>query len=286
MGGHVVHLEPSESVPHPVRGSRLVGIRGTAGFSESSHRVRALRDWLDSQLELQSTPLSLPNSALDLSIFHPTAESRAELFKLARASTDRQLPYWADIWPSGLALGGVALEHAGFLAGKQVLEIGSGLGTTAAATLSTGASVLAVDYTPLALGLCRYNALANVGRSPRTLAINWRNPTRPAITRLAAAGPFPVIMAADVLYESRDIDPLIRLIDRFLAPHGQLWLSEPQRKVSGRFLDTLALRGWRFTSHTEDGPWADGRTEPINIHFLRRELQSDRPYNTLGGWRV
>ena len=282
----MVHLEPSESVQHPAHASGLLGLHGVDGLNDSSHRVQALRAWLDSQLDLKLTPLSLPNSTLDLAIYQPTVESRAELFAQARASSDRQLPYWADIWPSGLALGGVVLEHADFLAGKQVLEVGSGLGTTAAATLRTGANVLAVDYTPLALGLCRYNALANVGRSPRTLAINWRNPTRPAIIRLAAAGPFPIIMAADVLYESRDIDPLIRLIDRFLAPDGQLWLSEPQRKVSGRFLDTLALRGWRFTSHTEEGPWADGRTEPINIHFLRRELQSDRPYSTLGGWRV
>ncbi|CAN5591835.1 methyltransferase domain-containing protein [soil metagenome] len=282
----VVHIEPSETTSQQIAPPRLIKPPVEARRIASSHRVTALRAWLDAQFDVEPTPVTIPGSALDLTIFQPTSESREKLFADARASPEQQLPFWADIWPSGIALGKLVLEHAEFLSGQSVLEIGSGLGTTAAATLSTGAKLVAMDYTPSALGLCRYNALINVGESPRTIAANWRHLTRHAVTRLNAAGPFPIIMAADVLYESRDIEPLIQLIDRLLAPDGQLWLSEPERKVASRFLDTLALRGWRFTTFTSDGPWPNRQTDRINIHFLRRDLQPGRPHSTVGGWRI
>jgi hypothetical protein len=152
--------------------------------------------------------------------------------------------------------------------------------------LETGATLVAVDYTPLALGLCRYNSLVNVGTAPRTMAVNWRDLTPAALRRLQAAGPFPVIMAGDVLYESRDINPLIRLIDQLMEPDGMLWLSEPGRKVAARFLNTLAMRGWRFTTFSVDGPWPGGQSDRINVHFLRRQPTAGLPYSTVGGWRV
>ncbi|MEZ4569829.1 MAG: hypothetical protein R2849_05785 [Thermomicrobiales bacterium] len=91
-------------------------------------RTLKLRAWIEGQIEMSGTPVSLPES-LHLSIFHPTDASREELFEVAKASEDRQLPYWADIWPSGLALASVALQRSDELAGMRVLELGSGLGT-------------------------------------------------------------------------------------------------------------------------------------------------------------
>jgi len=264
------------------------GLAGMGQLHELARSPRALklRAWLDSEMEIAPTPVYLPGSEFQLCVYQPTPASREELFARAKASPDRQMPYWADIWPSGLALGSFALRYADRLAGKRVLEVGSGLGTTASATLRSGATLVAVDYTPLALGLCRYNALVNVGASPRTFPLNWRELTPRALERLRAAGPYPIIMAADVLYESRDIEPLIRLIDNLLEPDGMLWLSEPGRKVAARFLNTLAMRGWRFTTHVVEGPWPGGQTDRINVHFLRREQGDTLPFSTVGGWRI
>ena len=249
-------------------------------------RGLALHRWIGSQVELIQTPVTIPDHGLQLSIAQPSSKARTALFERARESQERQLPYWADVWPSGLILASFALQRRASLASQNVLEIGSGLGSTAAAVLSTGARLLALDYSPLALALCRYNSLLNVGTSPRTLPINWRHPDRRALARLDAAAPFPIIMAADVLYESRDIEPLIGLIERLLVQDGELWLSEPGRKVAERFLDTLAGRGWRFTSATIDFRRPDGDTDPIHIHVLRRDPPLVLPFSTVGGWRI
>ena len=278
-----MHVESSATAP-PL--DLIMAAPVTPHPAGLTRRGVALRSWLDSQIEIREELVSLPESGRSLRVYRPTPESRKRLFDQAHRSPDKQLPYWADVWPSGIALGDCVLRHAGQLAGMRVLEIGSGLGVTAATILEAGAELLAVDYTPLALGLCRYNALVNVGAAPRTLPVNWRALSRPALARLEAAGPFPIIMAADVLYESRDIEPLIELITRLLAPDGMLWLSEPGRKVAARFLDTLAVRGWRFTSRSTDGPWHGGQTDHVNIHFLRHRTETGLPYSTIGGWRV
>jgi predicted nicotinamide N-methyase len=56
---------------------------------------------------------------------------------------DEFLPYWAELWPSGVALAKVV---AGLpLRGVRVLEIGAGLGLPSLSAALGGADVLATD---------------------------------------------------------------------------------------------------------------------------------------------
>lgn len=249
-------------------------------------RISALEVWLRGQVELESIPVVLPRSGRTYAIRVPSEASRDQMFADAMASPGQPLPFWSRIWSSGVALGDLVLERGESLAGQQVLELGSGLGVTAAAAMEVGAKLLASDYTPLSLAFCRYNALANTGRSPRTLCVNWRRPTTQATIRADSFNGFPIILAADVLYESPDINPLIELIDRLLAPDGTLWLAEPGRKTADRFLNTVALAGWRGESFYNSGPWPDGSTTRVGIHLLQRPSSTDGLLGGLGGWRT
>jgi predicted nicotinamide N-methyase len=196
------------------------------------------------------------------------------------------MPYWARLWPSGVALGDVAIERRDELAGRRVLELGCGLGTTATALLEAGAILTVSDYAALPLAFCRFNALRNTGRAPRTLRFNWRAPEAEALLRAELGGGFPLILAADVLYEGRDVEPFLRIVDRILAPDGQLWLAEPGRKTAQRFLNTAASIGWQGVSRHVNGPWPDGSADTISLHFLRRPTYLDQMSANLGGWRT
>ena len=87
--------------------------------------------------------------------------------------------------------------------------------------------------------------------------MNWRDPG----PRLDDAGDgFPVVLAADVLYERRDVDPLLALVERVVARDGELWLTEPGRPPAARFLKLIGARGWIDVSHQCCGPSAPTQT--------------------------
>jgi predicted nicotinamide N-methyase len=249
-------------------------------------RLATLDTWLVEQIGFREDSVTLPATRRRYAIRIPTDDAREYLFARAKADPSEVLPHWANVWASGMALADVVLARRDELADRNILELGSGLGVTATAALEAGARLHAMDYSPLALAFCRYNALYNTGRAPNTLCVNWAAPDRQIMARAESLGAFNVILAADVLYESRDIDPLLRTIDRLLAPGGELWLAEPCRMTAQRFLSTVALAGWQGESVQTSGPWHDGLTHPVNIHYLRRPSSIDALQSTLGGWRV
>ena len=190
----------------------------------------------------------------------------------AAADPEQNLPYWAELWPSGVALAAKITRDPGTVRGVRVLELGCGLGVTAIAALRAGADLLVTDYSPEALALCSLNALDQAGAQPRTLRVNWRDPG-PTLLAAAADG-FPVVLAADVLYEGRDVEPLLTLVERVVAPGGELWLAEPGRPPAARFLESIGGRGWTEESETCSGPWPDAEDNRkgvvVTIHRLRR----------------
>ncbi len=212
--------------------------------------------------------IRLPWSGRRYRLIQPT-DTDALLDRVAD-DPEQNLPYWSEIWPSGIALADAIVRQPRALQGKRVLELGSGLGVTAIAALQAGAELIAVDYAPESLALCCLNALHNSGREPATRRLNWRDPES-AFPDQADAG-YPVVLAADVLYEARDIDPLLILVDRLVAPNGLLWLAEPGRQVARRFLDAARERGWQIVSRSHPGPWPDPKDDwiTVQLHKLRR----------------
>ncbi len=234
----------------------------------------ALRRRLETKFRLDEKELLLPRSSARYAItlprtFDPLLDASAD-------DPEQNLPYWAVTWPSGTGLGDVLLSERVPLRGVPVLELGCGLGVTATAALAAGAELIVTDYAPEALMLCRLNARRNTGREPRTLQLNWRKP-RATLFEQAGDG-FPVVLAADVLYEARDVAPLLDLVERVTAPRGLLWLAEPGRRPAARFLEGAAARGWSGTATEWDGPWPDPKDEGVivRVHQMRRRPRAVR----------
>ena len=237
---------------------------------DTERQIAELAAWLEARLATRDRLITLPGTGERFAIRSPVREGHDRLFAAAKATTEKQLPYWVDIWPSGVALADLALLEADALDGTPVLELGCGLGVTATAALAAGADLYVADYSPLSLAFCRLNALRNTGDAPRPLEFNWREPLPEVLARLGSLPPFPLILAADILYEDRDIAPVGALIDRLLAPNGQLWLAEPGRKSARTFLNTLEAAGWRASTERVTGPWPGDQKAQVRLHFLQR----------------
>jgi predicted nicotinamide N-methyase len=171
------------------------------------------------------------------------------------------LPYWATPWASGFALGEAVLGVRRSVAGKRIMELGCGLGTTAIAALVAGADLVAADCFAEPLEFCRFNTLRNTGHTPELLLADWR--TAEGRSLLAAAGPYEVVLAADVLYDEEDVVPLLELAPALLPSGGALWLSDPGRESADRFVAGARRLGW------SDHSWAVERTWPAGTGHAR-----------------
>jgi predicted nicotinamide N-methyase len=144
------------------------------------------------------------------------------------------LPYWAELWPSALALARMVAARA--LRGARVLELGCGLGLPSLVAVLAGGRVLATDWSPDAVAMTARNAERN-GLVLDTLVCSWTEP-EPLLER----GPWDLVLASDVLYEPRNGDALAPLLPRLLAAHGEVWLADPGRPAAERFLAGLDKR--------------------------------------------
>jgi predicted nicotinamide N-methyase len=175
----------------------------------------------------------------DLEILRPR-DTEALIDERAFAEEDEFLPYWAELWPSGVALARALDGRA--LRGATVVELGCGLGLPSIVAASGGGRVLATDWSSAALELLEVNAQRN-GVALRTMAVDW---TRPA--ELLARGPFALVLAADVLYERRAAPVLLDLLPRLVAPGGEIWLADPGRATAEAFFDLVDAEGWHRRS--------------------------------------
>jgi len=144
------------------------------------------------------------------------------------------LPYWAELWPSALKL--AAAVTARDLRGTRIVELGCGLAVPSLAAALGGAEVLATDWSEDALAFAVRNARLN-GAAVETLLCSWTAP-QPLVER----GPFDLVLASDVLYERRNVEPLLELLPRLA---GEALVADPGRPALRDFLDR-ASEGWRI----------------------------------------
>ena len=259
-----------------------------ANLDGAHPRARRLARWVNRQVELERLTVTLPISRREYAIYRPEERSRERLFEQGRADPEKQMPYWAKVWPSGVALADVVVERKNEVSDKHVLELGAGLGVTACAVLEYGGHLVTADYSALPLAHCRLNTVVNTDRSSRATCFNWRHGSEVAAVTAQAefANGFPLIIAGDVLYEGRDAEPLLNVIDRMLVADGSLWLAEPVRRTAQRFLDSAAALGWEIESRQVKAEWPDATDGPVNLHFLTRSPEPDRIVADVGGWRI
>ncbi len=141
------------------------------------------------------------------------------------------LPYWAELWPSGVALARASAELVA--PGERVVELGCGLGVASIAAALSGGEVLATDWSTEALDFTRENAARN-GVLLETALVAWTEPDE-----LLARAPWDWVLAADVLYENRNVEPLAALLPR-LGDHALI--ADPGRPAAQVFFDAL---GWQ-----------------------------------------
>lgn len=166
----------------------------------------------------------------------------------AMGSLDEGLPYWAEIWPSSLALGDFLAQQP--LHGLACLDLGCGLGLTALVGAAAGGRVQAVDLEARAIALACENKALNAAllpyeqaerqeqKAPATptwpqfFCMDWENPS-------ISPNSVERLWAGDIMYEKVFAAPIARFFSYALKENGKVWIAEPGRKVFLALLDIL-----------------------------------------------
>ncbi|RFB80558.1 class I SAM-dependent methyltransferase [Methylovirgula sp. 4M-Z18] len=129
-------------------------------------------------------------------------------------------PYWAYVWGGGLVLAHYVRDHPEVVAGRKVLDLGTGSGLVAIAAAKAGAGeVVAADIDKYAMTAAALNAALN----DATMAI---------IQGDMLDGPPPavdLILIGDLFYAPELAERVLPFLDRCLNAHVDVLIGDPWR---------------------------------------------------------
>ncbi|MCK4343013.1 MAG: methyltransferase domain-containing protein [Phycisphaerae bacterium] len=147
-----------------------------------------------------------------------------------RFERDEYMPYWAMLWPAALLLADIVATWepaASHPEPPTVLELGCGLGLVGLVAARLGYRVTVSDHDEDALAFARESARRNGLPPPATRYFDWREAQQ--------AWHVDRIVAADVLYEARNLEPVAEFIRQHLNAEGFALLSDPHRRTADSF---------------------------------------------------
>lgn len=152
---------------------------------------------------------------------------------------DEYMPYWADLWPASRMLA-KAILHEPWPAETHALEVGCGLGLPGIVALSIGLRVTFSDYDACALRFAADNARLNGFDRFDTLQLDWRSPADDLRAQ--------VILASDLVYELRNVAPIVAFIKKVLLPGGVCLLTDQDRVPAHALKEMLQAEGLAFAT--------------------------------------
>ncbi len=130
------------------------------------------------------------------------------------------LPYWAFAWPGGQALARYVLDHPSLVAGRRVLDVGTGGGLVAiAAGLAGARSLRGSDVDPLALDALHRNAALNGVEVAAELGDLLDGQGEPA----------DAVLVGDLLYEAGTAPRVVAFAERCAARGADVLVGDPGR---------------------------------------------------------
>jgi len=179
----------------------------------------------------------------------------------AAFAADEYLPYWADLWPAARMLAKAVLAEP-WPPGLIALEVGCGLGLPGIAALARGLRVVFSDYDATAVEFAAKNARLNGFDTFETLPFDWRDP--PANLRA------DVVLASDLTYEARHVEPLVALVGRVLAPGGLCLWTDQDRPPATALKAELARLGWPVETKVARAGEPGGQRYKGTLYRIRR----------------
>jgi predicted nicotinamide N-methyase len=130
-------------------------------------------------------------------------------------------PFWAAAWPGGQALARYVLDHPDLVAGRTVLDLGSGSGLVAVAAALAGArSVVASEIDPFGKTAIGVNAELNGVAATISVVGDVLDGEPPSVA---------AVLAGDVCYDRAMTERVLPFLDAARAAGAEVRIGDPGR---------------------------------------------------------
>jgi len=177
-----------------------------------------LAGFIEANTKLLAPPL-VPEITLHLSeealpIWRKTEEELGEM--------NIPPPFWAFAWAGGQAMARYIFDNPETVAGRRVLDLGSGAALAAIAAMKSGARrALAADIDPFAAAAANLNAKAN--------DVTFDTTTADLLEPGVGHNSFDVVLVADVFFERELAERIMVFAERQRQAGARVLIGDPNR---------------------------------------------------------
>lgn len=182
------------------------------------------------QFPLVLRAIPFPSGSLEL--FVPDAAVVENSFRQLQDDEARQaIPFWAQLWPSAIAMAQFLEANPKLYRGRKVLELGAGLGLPALVTARLAATVVVSDIDPEAVAAI-HKSIAHLGYTNiQAEVLDWGLVSNLPVTDL--------VVMSDVNYAPETFTRLMQTIQNLLVAGSTVLLGTPQRLMARDFINGL-----------------------------------------------
>lgn len=196
-------------------------------------------------LRVHLRELAIGGRTFEIASLHDAAEL-LDHPEYAKPFLERDIaPYGLELWPVAVMLAERILTGEPG-AGREVLDLGCGLGLTSMAATLAGWRVTAADHEPTSLRFAQSNAERNGIEVASFEYFDWNQP--PPDRKFAR------VLAADVLYQRVDHVPILKCLSTVLDRDGLVMIADPKRGVADKFADLAREHGWQVEVQPGEAP--------------------------------
>ncbi|MBD5627607.1 MAG: methyltransferase domain-containing protein [Desulfovibrio sp.] len=221
------------SAPDTVAAQETAPSSAPASQNELDGLLADIRKTFDADFE----PLEVDDGTLDVLTVRDMPRHLDNLLRRGAIHDPmRDLPLWAKVWPGSFVLGRFLRTQEP--EGKRLLEIGAGCAICSMVAARYGfAHIVASDNVADALAFARANVLKN--HLEDRIEVRHLDVTTPGQDARFPGG-FDIIAASELLYLDDLHRPLLKFLERHLAPGGKALFCTDLARAKPRFAKLAA----------------------------------------------
>jgi predicted nicotinamide N-methyase len=167
-----------------------------------------------------------------LSLYIPNKELVKHTYdELLKNDSNTPFPFWAKIWASSIALCDFIKAHPNWVQGKNVLEIGAGIGLPSFSIANLASSVLISDHAKEAIDLMQKNIDSLHLMNVKAACLDWNHFPNQIMA--------DTVLLSDINYAPDEFAALLTLLNQFLERGSTLIIATPPRMMGVPFIQKL-----------------------------------------------